>query len=219
MFANIAEEDRDIKISGDFVDFNFIYSLNYDLRNKRYKPDEGFQNIFSQELPMISDNYEMINSFETIKYQKLPSQMIGKINFKIMAVNTIKDGDVRLSKRLYIPGKKLRGFEPGKVGPKDSSDDFIGGNYYSSVNLSTTLPQILPSFQNSDFSLFIDAANIWGVDYDSSLDKNNDIKSSIGVAIDLLTPIGPLNFSLTQPMTKSSSDKTESFRFNLGTTF
>ncbi len=207
------------KQAGDFVDFNFIYSLNYDLRNKRYKPDEGFQNIFSQELPMISDNYEMINSFETIKYQKLPSQMIGKINFKIMAVNTIKDGDVRLSKRLYIPGKKLRGFEPGKVGPKDSSDDFIGGNYYSSVNLSTTLPQILPSFQNSDFSLFIDAANIWGVDYDSSLDKNNDIKSSIGVAIDLLTPIGPLNFSLTQPMTKSSSDKTESFRFNLGTTF
>jgi outer membrane protein insertion porin family len=41
----------------------------------------------------------------------------------------------------------------------------------------------------------------------------------MGVAVDLLTPIGPLNFSLAQPITKSSSDKTETFRFNLGTTF
>ena len=69
-----------------------------------------------------------------------------------------------------------------------------------------------------DFSLFVDAANIWGVDYDSSID-NNKIRSSTGVAINLLTPIGPLNFSLSQPITKSSTDKTESFRFNLGTTF
>ena len=40
-----------------------------------------------------------------------------------------------------------------------------------------------------------------------------------GLAMDLLTPIGPLNFSLSQPITKNSTDKTESFRFNLGTTF
>ena len=207
------------KQAGDFVDFNFVYSLNYDLRNKKYKPDEGFQNIFSQELPIISENFEITNSFETKKYQKLPSEMVGRLSFKIAAVNTLKDKDARLSKRLYIPANKLRGFEPGKVGPKDSSDDFIGGNYYTAINLSTTLPQVLPSFQNSDISLFMDAANIWGVDYDSSLEKNNNIKSSVGVAIDLLTPIGPLNFSLSQPITKSSSDITESFRFNLGTTF
>ena len=70
-----------------------------------------------------------------------------------------------------------------------------------------------------NFSLFVDAANVWGVDYDSAIDDNNKIRSSTGVAMDLLTPIGPLNFSLSQPITKSSTDKTESFRFNLGTTF
>ena len=74
-------------------------------------------------------------------------------------------------------------------------------------------------FQNIDFSLFVDAANVWGVDYDSAIDDNNKIRSSTGVAMDILTPIGPLNFSLSQPITKSSTDKTESFRFNLGTTF
>ena len=37
--------------------------------------------------------------------------------------------------------------------------------------------------------------------------------------MNLLTPVGPLSFSLSQPITKTSSDKTETFRFNIGTTF
>ena len=66
---------------------------------------------------------------------------------------------------------------------------------------------------------FLDIGNVWGVDYDNSLENSDDIKSSIGVGIDWFSPIGPMNFSLTQPLTKSSTDITESFRFNLGTTF
>ena len=62
-------------------------------------------------------------------------------------------------------------------------------------------------------------ANVWGVDYDSSLDKSQDIRSSVGINLDWFSAIGPLSFSLSQPITKSSSDKTQSFRFNLGTTF
>ena len=80
------------------------------------------------------------------------------------------------------------------------------------------MPQILPNNQSTDFLIFMDIANIWGVDYDSSLDDDK-IRSSIGIGIDWFTPIGPLNFSLAQPLSKSSNDKTESFRFNLGTTF
>ena len=217
--TNTSASDAKKKQAGDFLDLYLNYSLNYDLRNKRYKSDGGFQNIFSQELPIISDGYEIINSFTSTKYQKLPSEMIGKASFYIKALNTIKNSDARLSKRLYIPEYRLRGFKSGQVGPIDESNDYIGGNYVSTINLSTTLPQILPSFQNTDFSLFIDAANIWGVDYNSSLDKNNKIKSAAGIAIDLLTPVGPLSFSFSTPITKSSTDKTESFRFNLGTTF
>ena len=70
-----------------------------------------------------------------------------------------------------------------------------------------------------DFSYFIDAAHIWGVDYDDTLDDSGKIRSSTGLGVDLLTPVGPLSFSLTQPISKASTDKTETFRFNLGTTF
>ena len=67
--------------------------------------------------------------------------------------------------------------------------------------------------------MFLDAGNVWGVDYDSSIDDGNKIRSSTGIGVDWLTPIGPLNFSLSQVLTKTSTDSTETFRFNLGTTF
>ena len=205
------------KQEGDYFDNYFNYSLDYDLRNKRFRPDEGFRNIFRQELPLVSDNYEIVNSFETTRYQKI-SEMVTKVSFYGKAVNTLSNEDVRISKRLFMPSSKLRGFEAGKIGPIDNND-YIGGNYISALNFSATLPTLLPSFQNMDFSIFVDAANVWGVDYDSAIDDNNKIRSSTGVAMDILTPIGPLNFSLSQPITKSSTDKTEGFRFNLGTTF
>ena len=67
--------------------------------------------------------------------------------------------------------------------------------------------------------MFLDAANIWSVDYFNGDDEGSHIRSSIGVGIDWITPIGPLNFTLSQALSKSSTDKTETFRFNLGTTF
>ena len=135
----------------------------------------------------------------------------------LKSAHSLKDEDIKLSERIRIPQSLLRGFEFGKVGPKDG-DDFIGGNYMSALNFTTTIPQILENSQNTDFLFFMDIANVWGVDYDKALDDNK-VKSSIGIALDWFSPVGPMNFSLAQPITKSSSDVTESFRFNLGTTF
>ena len=214
--TNNTASDTLKKQAGDYFDVYFNYSLNYDQRDKTYKPTDGYRTLFYQELPLTSENYEIINSFDYIKYQALKSDMVARLAFHAKAVNALSN-DVRISKRLYIPSSKLRGFERGKVGPMENND-YIGGNYISTINLSSTLPQVLPTFQNTDVSIFLDAANVWGVDYNDSID-NNKIRSSFGIAIDLLTPAGPLNFSLSQPLTKGSNDKTETFRFNLGTTF
>jgi outer membrane protein insertion porin family len=206
------------KQAGNYFDIYFNYGIDYDLRNKTYKPNDGYRTYFSQELPLTSDNYEILNTFETTKYTQFPAEMVGKFSFYAKTINAISNEDVRISKRLFIPSRKLRGFESGKVGPV-ANNDYIGGNYVTAINLLTTLPQILPSFQNTDFALFFDAANIWGVDYDGNIDDNGKIRSSTGVSLDVLTPVGPLNFSLSYPITKSTLDKTETFRFNLGTTF
>ena len=112
----------------------------------------------------------------------------------------------------------MRGFERGKVGPVENND-YIGGNHVSTFNLSATLPTVVEGLDNLDVGIFFDAANVWGVDYDSSLDDKSKIRSSTGVALNLMTPIGPLSFSFANAITKASSDKTETFRFNLGTQF
>ena len=208
------------KQEGSYQDIYFNYGAYYDLRDRSYKPTSGHSIKFNQSIPLYSDNYELTNTFEINKYHALnqSSDIIGKISFFAQSVNAVSGGDSRISKRLFIPAKKLRGFEPGKVGPKDNAE-YIGGNYVSSLNLSTDLPDFIPTFENIDLSAFFDAASIWGVDYSNSVNESNKIRSSAGLSIDLLTPIGPLNFALSQPLTKASSDKTESFRFNLGTTF
>ena len=171
-------------------------------------------------MPIVSDNNEIDNTFVFTQYKQLSrsSDMVGKASIYLKAVNTIDGSDVRVSKRASVPYSRLRGFEKGKIGPVDGND-YIGGNYVSSVNLSTNLPKILSTVETIDFSLFVDMANVWGVDYDSSINDSNKIRSSTGVGMDVLTPVGPLSFSLSQPITKMSSDKTETFRFNLGTTF
>ena len=205
------------KQKGNYFDAYFNYEIDYDLRNKRYQPDEGYRTVFYQEIPAISDTNEILNSLEHTRYQRI-SNIATKAGVYGKTVNTLSGDDVRVSKRLFIPGRKLRGFEAGRVGPI-ANGDYIGGNYILGGNLSAVLP-ILPSLQNTDFSFFIDAANIWGVDYDSTIDKKeNKIRSATGIAINLLSPVGPLSFSFSKPITKSSSDKTESFRFDLGTSF
>lgn len=117
-----------------------------------------------------------------------------------------------------MPSRKLKGFQSGKVGPVDSND-YVGGNYVSSLNLAATLPNVMPNWQTADFSVFFDAGNVWGVDYSSSVDDSNKIRSAAGVSLDWHTAVGPLSFSFANAITKASTDKTESFRFNLGTTF
>ena len=206
------------KQEGDYFETAFKYVLDYDKRNRRYQASEGFRSKFTQIIPMVSDNYELRNSYEVSKYQELYNGMISTITFTASAVNGITGEDVRISKRVFIPERKLRGFEKGKVGPKENND-YVGGNYSAIINLTTTLPNLFPESEDTDFRLFFDAATLWGVDYSSTVKDSGTIRSATGVAIDWFTPIGPLSFSLAQPITKDSTDKTESFRFNIGTTF
>ena len=62
-------------------------------------------------------------------------------------------------------------------------------------------------------------ANVWGVDYSDTVDEGSKIRSAVGVAVDYFSPVGPINFSFAQPISKASTDVTETFRFQIGTTF
>ena len=206
------------KQEGNYFDSFLKLDIDYDKRNQKFQTSDGFRSYYSVNLPLVSDTNTLKNEYDYKFFTELYENNVTTAAIYLSAVNSISNDDVKLSERLYIPSRRLRGFISGRVGPKDGND-YIGGNYTSVLNLTTTLPQILENSQTTDFAIFMDVANIWGVDYDSSIDDGNKIRSSVGFGVDWFTPIGPLNFSLAAPISKATTDETETFRFNLGTTF
>ena len=205
------------KQDGNYNNIEFDYSILYDQRDQSFRPTDGYYSKFNQTLPLLSNDYSLSNIYDFKTYHKLSENMISNISFYISAINSLEGSDVRVSDRIYLSARKLRGFEAGKVGPKDNLD-FIGGNFASAASLSTTLPTVFPELESIDFNIFLDAGNVWGVDYDNNLD-NSKIRSSTGISIDWLTPVGPLNFVIAQPITKASTDVEQTFRFDIGTNF
>ena len=206
------------KQEGSYFDTFFNHTFSYDKRNQRYKTSDGYISRFTQNIPLISESYTLTNTYNYKIYKEWLDENVFTIGLFGKTSNSLSGKDIKLSDRIYMPASKLRGFESGKVGPKDGAD-YIGGNYAASINIATSLSQILPNLQNTNFSIFFDAGNVWGIDYSSLLNDESKIRSSAGIAVDFFTPIGPLNFSLSEPITKGKNDITESFRFNLGTTF
>ena len=206
------------KQEGNYLDFLLNYDLTLNKLNQNFNPSDGFKFKFSQELPIYSDDYTLINSIDYTNYFQTSGGAIFSVGAYLSTANSITSEDARITKRIFIPSRKLRGFEPGKIGPKDGND-YIGGNYGTSFNIASTLPGIFTEVQDLDLSFFFDAANVWGVDYSSTIDENSKIRSATGVALDWFTPIGPLSISYSLPITKNSTDVTETVRFNIGTTF
>ena len=212
--ASQAQQDQEGNYWDTFVNFDFIY----DKRNQKFQTTSGFRSFYSIDVPIVSEKNTLKNYYNYSHYFDLYENNVSSVSIYLQSANSINNKDIKLSERINIPSSKLRGFESGRVGPKDG-DDYIGGNYGYALNFSSTIPQIFEESQNVDFLFFVDAANLWGVDYDSSLDDSGSIRSSTGIALDWFSPIGPLSFSLAYPITKESGDKEESFRFNLGTSF
>ena len=204
------------KQQGNYLENLISYTITYNNLDQDFQPTDGFLNKFSQTLPIYSDDLTVENSFISSAYHSLNDNLILSANLFLKAINSLDD-NVRVSKRAFIPSRKLRGFEPGKIGPKDGNQ-YIGGNYASALNLNSTLPNVIFENDNIDLNFFIDFANVWEVDYNSSLDSNK-IRSSTGIAMNWFSTIGPLSFSYAIPLSEEDTDKTQKFRFQIGTSF
>jgi len=204
---------------GTYIDTELRYSVIQDKRDQSFKPTEGYRASFNQKLPLYSQSRSLVNGIDYSVYHSFSDNLIGFLRFHGRTINSLSSGeDVKLSERLSLPGRYLRGFEVGKIGPVDASD-YVGGNYVTALAFNAALPKLLPNLTNADVSLFLDTGNVWGIDYDTNIDESNKLRSAFGVSVDWFTPIGPLSFAFSEAITSASTDKTESFRFNIGTTF
>ena len=206
------------KQSGEFSELAGTYGFKYDGRDRSFMPTKGSILGFEQTLPFFADKSYLSNTLTYSKYTSISENIIGASKLYVSAINGLNDDNVRLSKRKSLSTKRLRGFEKNKVGPVDGGDH-VGGNYAAALNFEANLPNLLPENTRTDITAFLDFGNVWGIDYDSLIDESNKIRSSTGVAASWLSPLGPMTFILSTNLSKANTDETQSFNFNLGTTF
>ncbi len=206
------------KQSGNFSELSANYGFVYDKRNRAFMPTDGSVTKFSQSFPVVADRAFIANTFSSSAYKSISEDVIGATKIYLSSIDGIGSDDVRLSKRISLPSRRIRGFEKGKIGPVDGSDH-VGGNHAAALNFEVNLPSLLPESTKTDIGLFLDFANVWGVDYDSTLDESSKIRSATGIAASWLSPVGPMSFVFSSSLSKADTDVTESFNFNLGTTF
>ena len=214
--TNSSASDNLKKQEGSYFTTDIGYVLDLDKRNQKFQTSDGFQSKFVQNIPLISESNTLLNGYQFDTYHSY-SDITASLGLYLRAVTGLSD-DVRISERLNLPRKRLRGFQSGKIGPVDAGDH-VGGNYAASLNFQTNLPFLFSSFQSVDFNYFVDAGNVWGVDYSNSVGDSSQIRSSTGVGLEWFSPIGPFTFTLAQPLSKVDTDKTQGFQFNIGTTF
>ena len=216
--TNSSATDALKKQSGNFSEVAGNYNFSFDKRNRPFNPSDGSILTIGQTLPFYADKSFISNFLSFNSYKTINENIIGSGKFLLTTVNGLGSDDVRLSKRKSLSTRRLRGFEKNRIGPVDGNDH-IGGNYASVLNLEANLPNLLPDDTRTDIILFLDFGNVWGVDYDSNIDDSNKIRSSTGAMASWMSPIGPMTFTLSQNLSKASTDETQSFNFQLGTTF
>ena len=206
------------KQKGEYTELAASYGLTYDKRNRKFMPTDGSIISFNQSLPIYADKPFVGNTFKLSSYHSFNENFVGAGKFFLDTINGLDNEDVRISKRRSLSSKRLRGFERGKIGPVDGNDH-VGGNYAAAVNFEASLPNLLPDSSNAEVGFFLDFANVWEVDYDDTIDDSNKLRSSLGSSLNWISPIGSLSFVLATNLSKASTDKTQSFSFNLGTSF
>jgi outer membrane protein insertion porin family len=196
------------------------YNFSIDLRDSRYNPTTGSLTYFEQNYAtLISDIPSIQTSFGSTMYKELFSdKYIGSAKIRLSNSTALNNKDIKLSDRLYASQNDLRGFELKGVGPIDGSA-YIGGNYLATLGLKSTFPNPIPENLRPNSYLFFDAGNVWGVDYSDLISSNSKIRSSTGVALDIMSPVGPLSFTYAIPLSKASTDKEQRFLFNIGSSF
>ncbi|MDC8783682.1 outer membrane protein assembly factor BamA [Roseateles koreensis] len=121
-------------------------------------------------------------------------------------------------KNFYAGGLgSVRVFEAGSLGPVDVTGSYTGGNRKFNVNAELYLP--VPGGGNDKtfrFFGFLDAGNVWGPQDQVTFDS---MRSSAGIGLSWISPMGPLRLSYGSPVRKKPTDRIEKFQFQIGNAF
>ena len=195
-------------------------NFTHDTRNRSLFPDKGSRQSISFEFSVPGSDLEFYKlSYENAFYFALGETFTLSLGSEIGYGDQYADtSDLPFFEKFRAGGfDSVRGYESNSLGPRDSFGDSFGGNFETIARTQLLFPP--PFFENKNrarLALFVDVGNVFEEfdDFDSS-----DIRGSFGLAVSWITGFGGISAALSSPFNDQAGDDTESFQFNLGTSF
>jgi outer membrane protein insertion porin family len=219
---------KDIRV-GKQLSSSIGYTYRYDTRISGLNPDAGVLLELSQDSAGLGGDS---------KYIKTTAKAVGQrraFNGDVVLRATVEGGALafnggtnRAADRFVLSPGILRGFEPGGIGPRDTSvtgtSDALGGNLYFAARLDAEFPLGLPEEYGISGAMFYDMGSLWnlnGVDIGNVIvdGAGSSLRHVIGFGLLWSTPVGPLRFNFTDAFRKETWDREQNFDFTLSTSF
>ena len=193
-----------------------------DTRDSALAPNSGRYMRANAEWSVAGQVRYMRATYQQQEYIPLTKQFTIALNGEVDLGAVVGDRTYPVFKTFYGGGLgSVRGFEQGSLGPKDATGIALGGTARTIFNAELQAP--FPGSGN-DRTLrmyaFFDVGSVIGPSggLDSNADANS-LRSSIGVGISWLSPMGPLRLAFAKPIRKFESDKIQSMQFQIGSNF
>jgi outer membrane protein insertion porin family len=210
------------------------YGLTYSTLDNNKNPHSGLIVTFRQDVAGLGGDVDFIKStFDTRYYHELIGDWVAMLRGQAGYVTSFGGQQLRMVDNFFGGPQLVRGFQVNGFGPRDLTPgtnlDAIGGTKYwaSTVELQSPIPN-LPKDVGIKMAVFADAGALW--DYRGQINfpnfgqsitlaDSNMIRSAVGVGLIWESPFGPLRFDYAIPLSKTSYDIVQQFRFSGGTKF
>ena len=187
--------------------------ITYNSTDSYFFPKSGIKASTSIEFAGIGGDARYIKSFSNYKYfYSLEEKLDLDITFryKTSLRFLIDKGKITQGDSFYLGGtSSLRGYESYAFGPDNDSNE-PALKKISSNSLELSFP-ISP--QKLRWNLFYD----YGMIGEKKIDEIR--RSSTGISIEWISPLGPIQFIFAKPLNEAINDKTSRFEFSLGQSF
>ena len=204
----------------NFKSLGLTTSFAHDTRNRRIFPSDGGLRRISVETKIPGSELEYYKLNLGIQ-QYVPLTKLFTFHAKVDVGYGDGYGDfdeMPFFENFFAGGvRSVRGYEDNSLGPRDSDNDPIGGNFKTTGSAQIQFPPPFLTQSNAvRLSLFYDAGNVFAGTEDWTAD---DIRMSAGIGGTWLSPVGPLAVSVAQPINDKSGDDVQQFQFSLGAGF
>jgi outer membrane protein insertion porin family len=190
-----------------------------DGRDSALVPTRGILQRFNSDLSASGDARYIRTNYQIQQYTPLTKKYTLALNADLGWGQGLSDRPYPLFKNYFVGGLgSVRGFQQSSLGPSDSTNSlYLGGPKKIVLNAELMAP--FPGAGN-DRTLrlfaFTDVGRAFG---ENEKINFNELRSSIGVGLSWISPMGPLRFSYALPMKRQVTDKIQRLQFQIGTSF